>query len=89
MKEPLYLHGSPKSLAGRLTITSTPPHICNNREIFVTFNETTEGLVATIGGKLRQPTGIGTVQWTWKYDGGAVHTEQLENTLYFPSPQST
>ena len=52
--------------------------------MFVTFNKTTSGLVATIGGKLRQPTGIGTVQWTWKYDGGAVHTEHLENKLYFP-----
>ena len=51
--------------------------------MFVTFNETTEVLVATIGGKLNQPDGIGTVKWTWKDDGGAVHTEQLENTLYF------
>ena len=24
------------------------------------------------------------MKWTWKDDGGAVHTEQLENTLYFP-----
>ena len=52
--------------------------------MFVTFNETTVGLVATIGGKLNQPAGIGTVMWTWKDDGGAVHTEQLDNTLYFP-----
>ena len=50
----------------------------------VTFNETTAGLVATIGGKLNQPSGIGTVKWKWKDGGGAVHTEQLENTLYFP-----
>ena len=54
--------------------------------MFVTFNETASGLVATIGGKLNQPAGIGTVKWTWKDDGGAVHTEHLENTLYFPSP---
>ena len=52
-------------------------HICNNRDMFVTFNETTAGLVATIEGKLNQPAGIGTVKWTWKDDGGAVHTEQL------------
>ena len=24
------------------------------------------------------------VKWTWKDDGGAVHTEQLKNKLYFP-----
>ena len=52
--------------------------------MFVTFNETTAGLVETFGGKLNEPAGIGTVKWTRKYDGGAVHTEQLENTLYFP-----
>ena len=58
--------------------------------MFVTFNATTAGLVEKIGGKLNQPAGIGTVKWTWKCDGGAVHTEQLENMLYFPrSPINT
>ena len=52
--------------------------------MFVTFNATTAGLVATIGGKLNQTDGIGTVKCTCKDDSGAVHTEQLENTLYFP-----
>ena len=52
--------------------------------MFVTFKATTVGMLATIGGKLNQPAGIGTVKWTWKDDGGAVHTELLENTLYFP-----
>ena len=51
--------------------------------MFVTFNETTAGLVATIGGKPNQPAGIGTVKWKLKDDGGAVHIEQLENLLYF------
>ena len=51
--------------------------------MFVTFNATTAGLVATIGGKLNQPAGIDTVKWTWKDGGGAVHMEQIENTLYF------
>ena len=63
---------------------SANTHICNNRDTFVTFNKTTSGLVPTIGSKLNQPAGIETVKWTWKYDGGAVHTEQIENTLYFP-----
>ena len=57
--------------------------ICNNRDMFVTFNATTEGLVATIGGKLNHPAGIVIVKWTWKDDCGEVHTEVLKNTLYF------
>ena len=51
--------------------------------MFVTFNATTADLVATIGGKLNKTFGIGTVKWTWKDDGRAIHTELLENTLYF------
>ena len=52
--------------------------------MFVTFKATILGIVAIIGGKLNQPAVIGTVKWTWKYDGGALHTELLENTLYLP-----
>ena len=52
--------------------------------MFFTLKATTVGIVATIEGKLNQLSGIGTVKWTWKYDGGAVHTELLENMLYFP-----
>ena len=59
-------------------------HIFNNRDMFVTFNETTAGLVAKIGGELYQPAEIWMVKWTWKGDGGAVHTEQLKNKLYIP-----
>ena len=62
---------------------SANTHICNNRDMFVTFNATTSGLVATIGEKLNHPAGIGTVKWTWKDDGGEVHTKKLENKLYF------
>ena len=54
--------------------------------MFVTFKETTKVLVTTIRGKLNQPAGIGTLKWTWKDYGGAVHMEQLKNKLYFPSP---
>ena len=59
-------------------------HICNKIDMFVTFKSKTVGIVATIEGKLNHPAGIGTVKWTWKGDGGSVHTELLENTLYFP-----
>ena len=57
--------------------------------MFVTFNTTTAGLVEKIRRKLNHPAGIGTVKWAWKDDGGAVHTEQLENTLYFPKRRSS
>ena len=63
---------------------SANTHICKDREMFVTFKETTSGMVATIGGKLNQPSGIGTVEWTWKDDNGVSHTNRLEKVLYFP-----
>ena len=50
--------------------------------MFVSFKETTTGMVATIGGKMNKPGGIGTVEWKWKDDDGVVHTERLEDTLY-------
>ena len=45
--------------------------------MFVSFKATAAGLVETIGGKLNQLAGIGIVKWTWKDDGGAVHTKML------------
>ena len=36
--------------------------IYKDKEMFATFKETTSGMVATIGGKLNQPSGIGTVE---------------------------
>lgn len=42
---------------------SANTHICNNKAMFVTFAETTKGMVATIGGKLNRPGGFGTVEW--------------------------
>ena len=51
-------------------------HICNDRNMFVTFKETTSSdMVATIGGKLNKPAGVGTVEWKWKDDDRVVHTE--------------
>ena len=58
-------------------------------DMFVTLKETTVGMVSTIGRKLNQPARIGTVKWTWKDNGGTVHTELLKNTLYFPKFRST
>ena len=63
---------------------SANTHICNNKAMFVSFKETTSGMVATIGGKMNRPGGIGTVEWTWKDDSGVSHTERLDNVLYFP-----
>lgn len=63
---------------------SANTHICNNKDMFVDFKETTSGMVATIGGKMNRPAGIGTVEWKWKDDNGVKHTQQLERVLYFP-----
>ena len=63
---------------------SANTHICNNRDMFVSFRPISSGMVATIGGKLNRPSGIGTVKWTWKDDNGVSHTQQLKDTLYFP-----
>ena len=52
--------------------------------MFVDFKETAVGMVATIGGKLNRPAGIGTVEWKWKDDYGKTHTYHLEQVLYFP-----
>ena len=41
---------------------SANTHICNDKSMFITFKETTSGLVATIGGKMNKPAGIGTVE---------------------------
>ena len=41
---------------------SANTHIFNNRDMYVTFNETPAGLVATIGGKLNHPARIGMVK---------------------------
>lgn len=64
---------------------SANTHICNDKNMFVTFKSTTSGMVATIGGKMNKPSGIGTVEWKWKDDEGASHTERLEDVLYFPT----
>ena len=63
---------------------SADTHICNNKDMFVTFKETTSSMVATIGSKLNRPEGTGTVEWKWRDDKGVTHTEQLENVIYFP-----
>ena len=59
-------------------------HICNDISMFTDFKETYKGIVATIGGKLNRPAGIGTVKWKWKDDNGVMHEELLEQVLYFP-----
>ena len=63
---------------------SADTHICNNKDMFVTFKKTTSGMVATIGEKNNRPKGMGTVVWKRKDDKRVSHTEQLENELCFP-----
>ena len=40
--------------------------------------------VATIGGNYIIPKGIGTVRLSWTDDEGQLHTNKLNNVLYFP-----
>ena len=40
--------------------------------------------VETIGGKYLIPKGIVTVIWSWTDDEGQLHTNKLDNVLYFP-----
>ena len=63
---------------------SANTHICNNRDMFLSFRPISNGMVATIGGKLNRPSGIGTVKWIWKDDSGVPHTQELKDVLYFP-----
>ena len=64
---------------------SANTHICNDKSMYAEFKETSRGMVATIGGKLNSPAGIGTVKWKWKDDAGLVHEILLEKVLYFPN----
>ena len=40
--------------------------------------------VATIGGKGRHPSGIGTVCWIWRDNSGKSHEYLVEGALFFP-----
>ena len=60
-------------------------HICNDRKMFVgDLSPVTNHKVATIGGKGHQPSGLGTVRWSWRDDKGTLHEYLVENVLYFP-----
>ena len=60
-------------------------HICNNRSMFIgELQSVSNHKVATIGGKGHQPSGIGTVRWTWRDDERKLHEYHIENVLYFP-----
>ena len=65
-------------------------HICNNRSMFVgDLSSVSNHKVATIGGKGHQPSGIGTVRWSWRDDKGKLHEYDVENVLFFHNHQST
>ena len=60
-------------------------HICNKRTIFVgEMRSSANQDVATIGGKGHQPSGIGTVRWTWRDDIEKSHEYLIEDALFFP-----
>ena len=62
-------------------------HICNKQNMFVgEIRKCTNQVVATIGGKSHQPSGIGTARWIWREDSGKSHEYLVEDALF--SPQS-
>jgi len=61
-------------------------HICNGRNMFETLVAASASkVVATIGGQVNVPAGIGTVIWSWKDDKNETHTHRIENMHYFPT----
>ena len=65
-------------------------HICNLRNMFNgEIRKVSNQQVATIGGKGRQPSGIGTVKWIWRGDSVKLHEYLIENVLFFHNLPST
>ena len=63
----------------------TNAHICSNEDILTdNIDPTISNGVSTIGGKYLIPKGIGTVIWYWTNDEGKMHTNKLNNAIYFP-----
>ena len=61
-------------------------HICNDRNMFESMaTANVNKVVATIGGQVNFPKGIGTVKWSWRDELGDVHTHRIEQVHYFPS----
>ena len=61
-------------------------HICNDRNMFASMTAASVNkVVATIGGQVNFPAGIGTVKWSWRDELGEVHTYLIKNVHYFPS----
>jgi hypothetical protein len=64
---------------------SANTHICNDKSIFSELREiSSPTTVATIGGKNSQPSGIGTVIWSWQDDNTKTHQYEFKNVYYFP-----
>ena len=60
-------------------------HICNDKSMFESIvSAITSELVATIGGQINVPAGIGTATWSWKDNLDIVHTHHIEQVHYFP-----
>ena len=65
-------------------------HICNKQKMFVgEIRQCKNQVVATIGGKGHQPSGIGTVRWIWRDDSGKSHEYLVEDVLFSHNLPST
>ena len=57
-------------------------HICNKQNMFVgEIRNCTNEVVATIGGKGQQPSGIGNVRWIWRNDSGKSHEYPSDHSV--------
>ena len=68
----------------------TNVHIYNRRNMFVgEIQKVSNQQVATIGGKVHQPSGISTIKWIWRDDSRKLHEYLVEDVLFFHNLQST
>ena len=74
------------AIATAICDNSANIHICNDRNMFVSMvAASVNKVVATIGGQVNFPAGIGTVKWSWRDELGEIHTHLIKNVYYFPS----
>ena len=61
-------------------------HICHDKRMFISaIRRTDKHYVATIGRNRNVASGMGTVMWRWKDDGGKLHDVEVHDVLYFPA----
>ena len=71
--------------SSKIVENSSNAHICSYEyNITDKIGQIVSNVVATIDGKDIIPKGIGTVIWSWTDYEGQLHTNKLNNVIYFP-----